>query len=58
MKWPRNNLTYKITKYTKQLPKEVVDNQIKNAFTLWSQVTPLKFIKTSSGKCENILYFY
>jgi hypothetical protein len=49
-KWEINDLTYNIIKYPKQLDKSVIDSEIRRAFDLWSEVTPLRFTHKKSGK--------
>ncbi|XP_019630274.1 PREDICTED: matrix metalloproteinase-9-like [Branchiostoma belcheri] len=43
--WSKHNLTYRIKGYTSDLPREDVDDAVKRAFKLWSDVTPLTFRK-------------
>ncbi|NWS91499.1 MMP7 protein, partial [Toxostoma redivivum] len=42
-KWKKTHLTYKILSYTSDLPKRKVDDAIKRALMVWSDVTPLQF---------------
>ena len=49
-RWRVNEITYKISKYSDKLPRETVDKIIKKAFSIWSEVTNLKFTKKKSGK--------
>ncbi|KAM7065730.1 matrilysin [Acridotheres tristis] len=42
-KWRKTNLTYKILSYTADLPRRKVDDAIKRALMVWSDVTPLQF---------------
>ncbi|NXT72203.1 MMP7 protein, partial [Chaetops frenatus] len=42
-KWGKTHLTYKIVRYTSDLPRRKVDDAIKRALTVWSDVTPLQF---------------
>lgn len=42
-KWPRDQLTYRISVYTPDLPQAQVDEEIRLAFKVWSDVTPLDF---------------
>ncbi|XP_054830434.1 collagenase 3-like [Eublepharis macularius] len=44
-KWNKKSLTYRINNYTPDLPRTKVDSAIAKAFTVWSDVTPLKFTK-------------
>jgi hypothetical protein len=38
-RWKKKNLTYRILKYTKQLIKLDVDQEISKAFQMWEKVT-------------------
>jgi len=49
-RWRVNEITYRISKYSDQLPKKTVDNIIKKAFNTWAEVTNLKFVEKKSGK--------
>ncbi|NXE37638.1 MMP7 protein, partial [Ptilorrhoa leucosticta] len=42
-KWKKTHLTYKIVSYTSDLPTNKVDDAIKRALMVWSDVTPLRF---------------
>nr|XP_056714845.1 matrix metalloproteinase-18-like [Euleptes europaea] len=41
--WEKKALTYRIKNYTPDLAKSTVDRIIKNAWSVWSNVTPLTF---------------
>ena len=47
--WTKKYITYKISKYTKQLRKKAVDRIIKKAFKLWEEPTKWKFKQRTSG---------
>jgi len=49
-RWRVDEVTYKISKYSEQLPKETVDKIIKKAFNTWAKVTNLKFVEKKGGK--------
>uniref|UniRef100_A0A8D1MS30 Peptidase metallopeptidase domain-containing protein n=1 Tax=Sus scrofa TaxID=9823 RepID=A0A8D1MS30_PIG len=51
-KWKQTTLTYRIIKYTQQLPKTDVESIIAKALQLWSQASPLKFISTSEEEAD------
>ncbi|XP_074160498.1 interstitial collagenase-like [Sminthopsis crassicaudata] len=58
-KWEKNNLTYSIENYTPDLTKEDVDDSIRKAFKVWSDVSPLTFTKISEGEADiKISFFY
>ena len=47
--WNKKYITYKITKYTKQLSKKAVDRIMKKAFKLWQKPSKLIFKQKTSG---------
>ncbi|XP_078692828.1 stromelysin-1-like [Branchiostoma floridae x Branchiostoma belcheri] len=47
VRWGRQELTYRIVNYTRDLTKEEVDDAVKRALKVWSDVTPLEFVETS-----------
>ncbi|XP_020851845.1 interstitial collagenase-like [Phascolarctos cinereus] len=51
-KWEKKDLTYSIENYTPDLAKEDVDNAIRKAFKVWSDVSPLTFTKISQGEAD------
>ncbi|KAE8746417.1 matrix metalloproteinase [Frankliniella occidentalis] len=48
-RWRVKNLTYKISKYPSRLRKRDVDEEIRQAFSLWSDYTDLTFTPKQSG---------
>lgn len=48
-KWDKKSLTYGVSKYTKKLKNNSVDDVFKRAFKMWSDVTDLKFTRTKKG---------
>lgn len=48
-RWRVKDLTYRISKYPRHLSKAETDLEVKKAFSVWSDVTPLTFTKKSSG---------
>ncbi|NWX35071.1 MMP7 protein, partial [Notiomystis cincta] len=51
-KWEKTHLTYKILNYTPDLPRKKVDDAIKRALTVWSDVTPLHFRRVYMGTAD------
>ncbi|XP_025201188.1 matrix metalloproteinase-16 isoform X1 [Melanaphis sacchari] len=49
-RWRVKDLTYKISKYPKLLGKSETDSEIRKAFDVWSEVTPLTFTHKKSGQ--------
>ncbi|NXX20019.1 MMP10 protein, partial [Podargus strigoides] len=56
-RWEKTHLTYKIVNYTPDLPKRKVDDAIRRAFTVWSDVTPLQFHRVSKGSADIMIRF-
>ncbi|PSN48124.1 hypothetical protein C0J52_05812 [Blattella germanica] len=49
-RWRVKELTYRISKYPKNLDKNKAESEIDKAFEVWSQVSSLKFTKKTSGQ--------
>ena len=49
-KWPRDQLKYRISAYTGDLPQNQVDREIRRAFQFWSDVTPLDFYQVTNPR--------
>ncbi|XP_033095537.1 matrilysin-like [Anneissia japonica] len=56
-KWGKTTLTYRIFEYTKDLPKEAVDDAVERAFRVWSDVSSLVFNKVESGPVDIEIHF-
>ncbi|XP_071946545.1 collagenase 3-like [Antedon mediterranea] len=60
-KWEKQNLTYRIKTYPKNrkglLTNDDVDEIIARAFRVWSDVTPLQFVRIESKKADIELSF-
>uniref|UniRef100_A0A8B9E6W2 Matrix metallopeptidase 7 n=1 Tax=Anser cygnoides TaxID=8845 RepID=A0A8B9E6W2_ANSCY len=56
-RWNKKLLTYKIVNYTPDLPQQYVDDAIRRAFMVWSDVTPLKFKKVPWGYADIVIRF-
>ncbi|KFP26346.1 Stromelysin-1 [Colius striatus] len=56
-KWTKQVLTYRILNYTPDLHPADVNAAIKKAFSVWSTVTPLKFIKRDRGDADIMISF-
>ncbi|XP_004481111.1 neutrophil collagenase [Dasypus novemcinctus] len=51
-KWELTTLTYRIIRYTPQLPEAEVEAILKNALQVWSKVSPLRFTSISEDEGE------
>ncbi|XP_068036449.1 matrilysin-like [Anomalospiza imberbis] len=51
-RWKKTHLTYKILNYTPDLRRRKVDNAIKRALMVWSDVTPLQFRRVYVGHAD------
>ncbi|NXH19635.1 MMP7 protein, partial [Bucco capensis] len=56
-KWKKTRLTYKITSYTPDLPRRSVDEAIRKAFQVWSDVTPLTFQRVYVRNADIVIGF-
>ena len=56
-KWHKKNLTYRITKYSSHMKRNIVEQEIAKAFRVWSRVSPLNFEHKTSGKADIELRF-
>uniref|UniRef100_A0A8C5Q8T5 Peptidase metallopeptidase domain-containing protein n=1 Tax=Leptobrachium leishanense TaxID=445787 RepID=A0A8C5Q8T5_9ANUR len=56
-KWTKTALTYRILNYTPDLSVAVVNDAIRKAFKVWSDVTPLTFRKVSIGEADIFIQF-
>ncbi|KAM7031174.1 matrilysin-like [Passerculus sandwichensis] len=51
-RWKKTHLTYKILSYTQDLPRRKVEDAIRRALMVWSDVTPLQFRKVDTGRAD------
>ncbi|XP_039600451.1 collagenase 3-like [Polypterus senegalus] len=56
-RWNKYSLTYRIVNYTPDLDKGSVDQAIRNAFRVWSNVTRLRFTKVFNGTADIMIMF-
>ncbi|NXA82017.1 MMP3 protein, partial [Thryothorus ludovicianus] len=56
-KWTKQVLTYRIVNYTPDLHPADVNAAIKKALSVWSSVTPLRFIKKDRGDADIMISF-
>ncbi|XP_006032993.1 matrilysin [Alligator sinensis] len=56
-RWKKTYLTYRFINYTPDLPRFVVNEIIKKAFKVWSDVTPLTFQQVFSGDADILIRF-
>ncbi|NXG02563.1 MMP7 protein, partial [Sakesphorus luctuosus] len=56
-KWKKRHLTYRIATYTSDLSRKKVDDAIKRALMVWSDVTPLQFRRVYSGPADIEIIF-
>ncbi|NXU57195.1 MMP7 protein, partial [Turnix velox] len=56
-RWKKTHLTYKIVNFTPDLPKKKVENAIRRAFMVWSDVTPLQFERVYYGHADIVIGF-
>ncbi|XP_078401959.1 collagenase 3-like [Cetorhinus maximus] len=56
-RWPRNRITYRIVNYTPDLQKREVDTAISLALKVWSDVTPLTFVRLYTREADIMILF-
>lgn len=56
-RWNKNQLSYKIGRYTGDLPRGTVDSLIDSAFGVWSRVSRLKFFRSHSPNADIMMEF-
>ncbi|CAF90839.1 unnamed protein product, partial [Tetraodon nigroviridis] len=56
-RWTKELITYRITRYTPDLPQSQVDETIAKAFQLYSDVIPLNFKQIYSGTADIMILF-
>ncbi|NWU59429.1 MMP1 collagenase, partial [Dromas ardeola] len=56
-KWKRNSLTYRILNYTPKMRQADVDEAIRKALSVWSNVTPLTFRKVEDKEADIMISF-
>ncbi|TNN22970.1 Macrophage metalloelastase [Liparis tanakae] len=56
-RWEKRQLTYRITRYTKDLTQSQVDAVIAEAFQLYSDVIPLDFRQINRGTADIMILF-
>ncbi|CAL8283520.1 unnamed protein product [Gadus morhua 'NCC'] len=57
LKWPNNNLTFRIENFTPDMKKADVERAIRQAFNVWASVTPLTFKRLHSGIADIMISF-
>uniref|UniRef100_A0A8C6T5U9 Matrix metallopeptidase 20b (enamelysin) n=1 Tax=Neogobius melanostomus TaxID=47308 RepID=A0A8C6T5U9_9GOBI len=56
-RWNKNQLSYNIGRYTRDLPRGTVDSVIDSAFSVWSSVSSIKFFRSHSPNADIIIEF-
>ncbi|NXJ59101.1 MMP7 protein, partial [Rostratula benghalensis] len=56
-RWEKTRLTYKLVIYTLDLTPKQVNNAIRRAFSVWSDVTPLQFERVFFGSADIVIRF-
>ncbi|XP_064833157.1 uncharacterized protein LOC135547862 [Oncorhynchus masou masou] len=57
LKWPTNQLTYRIENYTPDMSVAEVDNSIERALQVWAKVSPLRFTRIYRGTADIMISF-
>ncbi|XP_062873445.1 matrix metalloproteinase-20-like [Trichomycterus rosablanca] len=56
-RWNKNVISYRIGKYTNDLPTNTVDFLIGSAFDVWARASPLRFVRSSSQQADIMVEF-
>ncbi|XP_028273664.1 stromelysin-3-like [Parambassis ranga] len=56
-RWEKTDLTYKIMRFPWQMSESKVRRVLREAFSVWSDVTPLRFTEVTSEKADIIIDF-
>ncbi|XP_078258915.1 macrophage metalloelastase-like [Rhinoraja longicauda] len=56
-RWPQRRITYRIVNYTPDLNRREIDTAIALAFKVWSDVTPLTFVRLNAGEADIMILF-
>ncbi|KAM3874198.1 stromelysin-3-like [Diretmus argenteus] len=56
-RWENTDLTYKIMRFPWQMTKDKVRHILREASSVWSEVTPLRFTEVLTGKADIIIDF-
>ncbi|XP_058269740.1 collagenase 3 [Hemibagrus wyckioides] len=56
-RWKKNVISYSIGRYTNDLPVSTVDSLIGAALDVWANVSPLRFIRSSSRQADIMVEF-
>ncbi|XP_054829731.1 interstitial collagenase-like [Eublepharis macularius] len=56
-KWPKKDLTYSLQNYTPDMARADVEEAIRRAWKVWSDVTPLTFTMVSGDSADILILF-
>ncbi|XP_078258911.1 collagenase 3-like [Rhinoraja longicauda] len=56
-RWPQRRITYRIVNYAPDLNRREIDTAIALAFKVWSDVTPLTFVRLNAGEADIMILF-
>ncbi|XP_068122968.1 stromelysin-1-like isoform X2 [Hyperolius riggenbachi] len=56
-KWEKTTLTYRIVNYTPDMSGTEVDFAVDQALRIWSDVTPLRFVRQFNGEADIMISF-
>ncbi|XP_053472980.1 72 kDa type IV collagenase [Ictalurus furcatus] len=56
-KWQNNEITYRILGHSPDMDEETIDDAFFRAFKVWSDVTPLKFTRLTTGEADIMINF-
>ncbi|XP_037533694.1 collagenase 3-like [Nematolebias whitei] len=56
-KWKNQTITYTISQYSPDMSREEVERSFRLALKMWSDATPLSFVKVNQGEADIVLSF-
>ncbi|KAM7413464.1 hypothetical protein PAMA_020722 [Pampus argenteus] len=56
-RWNKNVITYRIRRYTRDLPRTTVDSLIESAFSIWARASSLTFVKSKTNNADIVMEF-
>merc|ERR1711872_508273 len=56
--WEKTKLTYRVTQYSRNMSRALVNREVRTAFKFWSDVTNLQFFNKKAGDVDIEIAFY
>ncbi|XP_016887343.2 matrix metalloproteinase-20 [Cynoglossus semilaevis] len=56
-RWNKNVISYRIGRYTRDLPRSTVDSLVESAFSVWARAGGLSFVKSQTSHADIMVEF-